>query len=279
MLTSLLAATALGLVLQTGETAAPEARTVTENDAKAIAFIEESEALVHHPEDNGLESLSFDYVMAVPNIGNVGSVSVSWKKGDEDGNVTATPDESVLPNLAMMGLNGEALTAMMVDSGKEMLALQRGLMKAQILEQAYVTMDGVEDGMVQMRCHPRGDSELALVNDMVVLFDPDGLMKEMRVAFEQQGMSIRAVEKFIWKPAANGSYVLEARVAETDLPNPLGGGSMTMTQTTSHEHITVGELMLVSSFSVKMEAPMPGMGMDQKTEFTNILVNGEMVGG
>ncbi len=282
MLTTFLAAAALSVVLQTGDAgdaAGIADREVTSNDPKAVAFVDESEALVHHPEENGLDSLSFEYDMNDPSVGRLGTVKVSWRKG-ADGDVVAEPNLEALPSLAMMGTTEELLSAQLSASGLAMLALQRGLMKAQILEQAFVKMDGVEDGMVQMRCYPRDGSDMyGVVNDMVVLFDPDGLMKEMRMAMSQQGMSIKRVEKLDWKDAGDGSYVLNTRVAETELPNPLGGGTMKITETTTHQHLAVGALTLVKSFTTKVDAPMPGTGGEQTTSFTNITVNGEAVGG
>lgn len=254
--------------------APPAAETPTETTAAVRSFLTEAEANLYDPIAAGLSSLEFDVAIDLPQVGVIGTSHVTWS-GDGGVNVSVARNEAATlppgfsPEMAEM-------------TGRQMATQLLGAMLNKpitpMLDDAIAVMDGVEDGQVKVRFHIAAATEQG-VQEQAMFFDEDGVLQRMRVVAEVDSpmgkMKVTQTQAFSWRPASEGSD----RLLPAGQQSVADMGMFKVTGSTSFTHTTVNGILLATAMTTTQSVPMSPEPVVQTLAATNVLVNGQALGG
>lgn len=267
MIRTLLATVLLAPLLVAQDAATDEGGT---NDTTQ-AFLEEAEAILYHPDEEGLQSFSFSVERPAQQGG--GTIRVAWTRGEEP-QVEAELGEQMKAQYpeAMLGMVEEQLAVEGREYAKWMLNRPFSMMQGEW----NARIEGVEDGLMKVAFEPTGPGA---AGSQAMLFDDEQVLEEARMSGQMNGQQMDVDIDFDWRPVAEGDgrLVLSGQTSSIELPSPMGEGTMEITSTSTYHYTNVDDLVILTGKTDESSFP-PG-GQPTEMRFENLVVNGEPVGG
>jgi len=265
MLTALASTLLLSTLLQDAPAAAPESAPAVENDPKAVALLEEFDAMLYVPEDHGLESLAFDLELPGPMGGKAGVLSVTWSKAaGASGTFEMSDSMKAMVPEPMRAQMMEQMDQQMGTMARQIASIQTNRVVRDLLEDATVALQGVQDGYVTVVATPREDGPVRTLS-----FEDGVLVQTRQTMTGQMGMEVESTGVMNWGTLGGDSELL---VLESSTDSMSGGGGMgSMEQSSVYHRGDVAGFRLVTSIEGK------AMGRTSTLAFSHFVVNGEPV--
>jgi hypothetical protein len=249
------------------QAAAPteSAAAPTETPAKVREFLTDAQSHLYDPQAAGLKSLAFDVDVDHPMLGDLGTVHATWESGKEAEMVfTAKPDVSLPPGVSPMQIELQSKA-----QAQQLLGGMLNRTIASLLDEGVASMAGVQDELVGVKYdHPMMASQG--VKSQMFFFDDEGQLKKSTTEIEQQGMTIKMVQNYKWKPAAEGTELL---VADTQAVE-MDFGMMKQSSSAVFTYSQAGAIVLPVKIATSSKGPMGG---EQVLMARNLVVNGQTV--
>lgn len=238
----------------------------TETSAKVREFLTSAQSHLYDPQAAGLKSLAFDVDIAMPApLGQLGTVHVTWNSGqDAETAFTATPGKTLPAGVSEGMIEGQSKA-----QAQQLLGGMLNRSIASLLDQGVAAMVGVQEELVAVRYdHPMAAAQG--VKSQMFFFDDEGQLKKSTTEMEQQGMTIKMVQTYNWKPAAEGTDLLvaDSQAVEMDF------GIMKQSSSAAFTYAQVGTIVLPVMIATSSKGPMGG---EQVLAARNLVVNGEPV--
>ena len=255
MLTAVLSTLVLGTMLQD----AP----VAENDPKAVTLLQEFDARLYDPVDEGLKTLSFDMDMPNPMMGgSVGVLSVNWSKdGGAEASFELSEQMAAMIPENMRAQMDEQMQAQMGDAGTQIARVQTNRVIEEVLEDMFVTLDGAEEGLIKVTCKPKdGDG-----SGRTLFFDEEGSLSQMQEkAKGPMGQEVDQRSTMTWRAVSDDSDKLLLAGTEESAQG--------MSNTSNFTYEEMGGFHFVTKITTA------AMGQEMAITFSNFVVNGERMG-
>jgi hypothetical protein len=249
------------------QAAAPSesAAAPTETTEKVRAFLADAQSQLYDPQAAGLKSLAFDLDVDHPMLGDLGTVHATWESGQEAETVfTAKPDMSLPAGVSPVQIEMQSKA-----QAQQLLGGMLNRSIGSLLDAGVASMAGVQDELVGVKYdHPMMASQG--VKSQMFFFDDEGQLKKSTTEMEQQGMTIKMVQTYTWKPAAEGTDLLvaDSQAVEMDF------GMMKQTSSAAFTYAQVGSIVLPVRIATLSKGPMGG---EQVLAARNLVVNGQPV--
>lgn len=249
----------------TQDAAPTDGAAPTETSAKVREFLTSAQSHLYDPQAAGLKSLAFDVDIENPMLGDLGTVHVTWESGKPAETVfTAKPDMTLPAGVTPALIEGQAKS-----QSQQLLGGMLNRTIGSLLDEGTASMVGVQDGMVGVKHdHPVMASQG--VKSQMYFFDDEGQLKKSTTEMEQQGMTIKMVQTYNWKPATEGTdlLIVDTQAVEMDF------GIMKQSGSAAFTYAQVGPIVLPVKVTSSTNGPMGG---EQVLAARNLVVNGEPV--